>query len=181
MEFQDQPIENFKVISTGYKPPVNQDVRWMFDYNFLLVTIRAKLYGGLTEQDKNTGEVLIRYNKDSMLMNEIGIDKTMSLINGYISILHGLSQIEEDRIMLLCRRLAIQLDFWFYNNADDFDIEPSSIAVVVDMIMDLYELNLRRSLAGKTLNLIGTTEHYEHTQNMEKEKSGGWSLPFLPK
>jgi hypothetical protein len=42
-------IEN-KIEEIGYTPPETKDVRWMFDYDFFLLNVRAKLRGEIIEQ-----------------------------------------------------------------------------------------------------------------------------------
>ena len=154
-------LNNKEVIGAEvYNPPEDKNVRWAFDYTRLIWEIRAKLKGGYLVENKD-GEWEIKYYSDNppQLMSDEGIEHTIALINAFVDgRVHGMSIYDNDRIMMLCRDLFVRLSQFYYVNMERYDLTPEKANIVIRIIISLFESNLRKSLGGTSLRLIGSTE-----------------------
>lgn len=151
-------VEPIEEVTTSYTPPSEESARWFFDYKQLYWEIRAKLYGGWLEEDKKGNYVIKKPKYASYFMNTQGIEGTMSVINAFVTKIQALTIFDEERIMELCRDLHITLAKHYYINMEKYDLDPIKATIVIRMIMNLFESNLRKSLGGKSMMLIGETE-----------------------
>jgi hypothetical protein len=145
-------------ISTTYTPPSDEQARWFFDYSRLYWEIKAHLYGGWLVEDKNGNYVIKKPKNAKPLLNTIGIEDTMAIINGFITKIQALTIIDEERIFIWCRELHIRLSQLYYINMEKYELTPEKASVIVRMIMNAFESNLRKSLGGMSMRLIGQTE-----------------------
>ena len=150
--------EQVEEVSTTYTPPSDEVARWYFDYSRLYWEIKAHLYGGWLEEDK-FGNYIIKKPKSAVpFMNTRGIEDTMTLVNGFITKIQALTILDEERILALCRDLYISLSILYYVNMEKYELTPEKASVVIRMVMNAFETNLRKSLGGRSLLLIGQTE-----------------------
>ncbi len=167
-----------RVEEESYNPPEEKEVRWMFDYRLLVYELKAKLKGGYVEEDKKTGAIKIKVPKGAKpLMNEEGIEQTIALISAFIDgRIYGLSIYDEDRVMIICRYLMRKLSDFYYVNMEKFDLTPDKATIVISIILNLFESNLRKSLAGMGMRVIGSSERVIVKEGDDKEKRS--ILPF---
>lgn len=155
IETIEEPMEQ---ISTQYSPPTEEIARWYFDYSKIYWEIKSALMGGWLEED-NKGNYLIKKPKKSeAFMNTKGIEDTMALVNGFITKIQALTITNEERILLICKDLYIKLAQLYYINMRNYNLEPSKASIIIRMVMNFYENNLRKSIDGRSLLLIGQTE-----------------------
>lgn len=151
----EEPSEE---ISTTYTPPSDEHARWFFDYSRLYWEIKAHLYGGWLVEDKNGNYVIKKPKKAKPLLNVEGIEDTMAIINGFVTKIQALTIMDEERIFSWCRELHIRLALLYYNNMEKYELTPEKASIIVRMIMNAFESNLRKSLGGMSMRLIGQTE-----------------------
>lgn len=150
-----------------YIPPENKDVRWLFDYSFFIMELRAKLMGGMLEQ---YGNKLKFIKLSEPLMNETGIDQTIALVNGFVYQIQALSVLNEERVFEICKDLAISLAKFYYKNMDNFNLTPEKASVIIRLIMVLFETNLRKSIGAKALMMIGQSERVSIVEKEQEKK-----------
>lgn len=157
-------------IDTHWSPPSRDEGRWMFDYSMLYWEIKARLMGGSLSQDKMRN-YMINIPKGAVpIMNTRGIEETMSLINGLVTKIHGLTIVTEDRVHELCRDLMVKLAKLYYVNMTNFALKPEKAYLVIRIIMYLFEANLRKSIQGYSMKMMGQTEKFITTQTEPKRK-----------
>ncbi|MCS7231790.1 MAG: hypothetical protein RMJ67_06605 [Elusimicrobiota bacterium] len=169
IEEREEEDKDFETVETYYNPP-KENVRWMFDYSKLYWEIRAKLMGGWLEEDKDGNFVIKKPKGVYPFLNKTGIEQTMAVINAFITKVQGLTFFDEDRIIDLCRHLFRELSVFYYINMEKFDLTPERAKIVIRLILDLYEANLRKSIGGLGIKLMGTTERIVETKQQERKK-----------
>jgi hypothetical protein len=170
MEDVNEPLDS---IETHYSPPSRDDSRWMFDYQALYWEIRAKLMGGWIIQDKQNNYVIKKPKGVNPLLNGDGVEETMALINGFISKIQGITIVDEERVLTLCRDLYVKLSQLYYVNMERYEITPEKASVVLRMVMNLFETNLRKSLGGMSMKMIGQSERIVETRAEQPKKRFG--------
>ena len=79
-------------------------------------------------------------------LNETGVRETMALLSGIVTTTHSDSALDEDRILKLCKHVNLTLLEFYYTNWERFNLDSSKAGLLVNIIMDIYETNLRKSL-----------------------------------
>ena len=157
-EYEEEIDDDVETIHTDYVPPSEKDAKWVFDYENLYWQIKAQLMGGWLTTDKD-GKVLIKRPKGAApLLNKNGIEETMSTLVTFITKIGALTVLTEERILQRCLKLANILVFFYAKHHEDFGVEVDDCERIIEGIMGLYEDNLRKSIGGKSLTMIGTSE-----------------------
>jgi len=164
--------EDVEQISTTYTPPSKEEARWIFDYEKLYWEIRAKLMGGWLTQNKLNEYVIVKPKGATPLLNITGIEQTMALVNGFITKIQALTILDEERILTLCKDLYINLAKFYYINMEEFDLTPERASLVIRIVCNLFETNLRKSLGGRSMQIIGMTEKIIETKTTPKRRFG---------
>lgn len=165
--------DDVETIETEYSPPSEEQARWLFDYTHFIWQLRAKLMGGYLTEDKKKNFVIKRPKGAKPLMTTEGVEETISIINGFVEgRIHGLTILTEERIYTICRDLYIKLAKHYYINMERYGLDPAKASMILRMIMNLVEANLRKSIAGKSLMLIGSTERVTVHKVEGKKKFG---------
>ena len=154
------------------KPP--EDVRWLFNYEFLYTQIEAYLRGEALIYNPKY-ESYTRKKVSEPLLNERGIQEVMTLVRSHINMLGSLSYLDEERIYLICKYLHIDLARLLFINAEEFEMEPHKLSIICDIVLNNVELNLRRSLGAMGLKSVTVSERIIETRVEPKKKK--W-LPF---
>lgn len=162
--------QDLDTIETSYTPPSKEEARWVFDYSHLYWEIKARLLGGWITQNKKNEYQIVRPKGANPLLNVSGIEETMALINGFVTKIQGLTVLDEERVLILSKDIYIKLAQLYYINMENFDIDPARASIIVRMIMNLFESNLRKSLQGRSLLLIGQTERIVETRTEPTRK-----------
>jgi len=159
----------------SYTPPKAEDVRWAFNYDIFILQLRAKLMGGWLIEDKQIGYKIQLPADSKPLMNTEGIDQTIAFVNGFVDgRIQGLTVYNEERILKICQDLHRRLTDFYFIKMEQFNLTPETAKVIIAMIMNLFESNLRKSLEGRTLKMLGESERIVTTKDESKRK---W-LPF---
>jgi hypothetical protein len=164
-QMQQQQSQPSEIIATGYRPKENVEVRWLFDYDHLLWSIRAKLYGGFlrTDPQGNYEIVLTAFSKP--MLNPEGIENIMSIVNGFVDKIQATSNFDVFRINELCLADAYAITKLLYKNMEKYETTPDKATIIKRMIMNLDESNYRKSMNGQTLKLLGDTERFVQSTN----------------
>lgn len=174
--------ENFEKIDTQIIPPSDDQARWMFEYRMIYWDIKAKLMGGELTQEQagdNKGNfVVIRKVGAKPFLNDEGINKTMALLNGYVSKIQALSQMDEERVFKLCIVTRDALTDFYSIHCREFGISLMDASLIIDMVMNNFETNMRKAIGGKGLTIIGGTERVieSRTDNPQKKKFLGINI-----
>jgi hypothetical protein len=131
---------------------------------------QGTLYGGWLEEDKFGNYVIKKPRHARAFLNTEGIEDTMTIINGYITKIQALTILDEERIMAMCRTLRVELAKLYYTNMEKYQTTPEKASIVIDMILNAFETNLRKSLGGRSLMLIGQTERIVEQRVEPKKK-----------
>jgi len=168
---EDNAVEE---MNTGYTPIDDEKVRWLYDYDRdIYWNMRARLEGGWLSQNSKK-EYVIQKPKDAQpLMNKIGIAKTMYVLQGFITKIDALSWYDEIRIREMCKVIANALARLYAVNIIKFGMSPTDARVCIRMIMKLVESNLRKSIQGRSLNLIENTERRNEVIRGESDQRSG--------
>lgn len=167
IETIEEPVET---VSTSYTPPSEEVARWFFDYRQLYWEIKAHLYGGWLEEDKRGNYVIKKPKKANPFMNVKGIEDTMALINAFITKIQALTILDENRILRLCKDLYVKLAKLYYVNMEKYNLEPAKASIVIRIVMSAFESNLRKSLGGRSMVLIGQTERVVEQRVQPRKK-----------
>ena len=109
------------------------------------------------------------------MLNDVGIDETLSEL-GMVTEIQGFSYYkDEERILLLTKDLHISLAKFYRINMERFELTPTKASLLIKILTDLYEANMRRSIGGRSLNIIGGSEKVVVTKDDNK---GGWRFPW---
>jgi hypothetical protein len=176
---QDEGIDLIKqdleTSETKYIPPNIDEARWIFNYTNIYWEIKARLMGGWITQDKQGNYLVVKPKGTRPMMSSTGIEETMATINAFVTVIQGLTWLDEDRILKLCLDLSVKLDIFYYINMEKFDLEPERASIVKRIVMNMVETNMRKSIAGNSMKLIGQTEKIVETRVEEGKKH-----KFLP-
>jgi len=159
-DFELEELEReIEKIETNYRPPSEKEARWFFDYQRFIWELRAKLMGGYITQDKDGFYKIMRFKGCKGLLNKQGVEDIVSLVNGFVTDkIHPLSIFTEERILQLCRDLYTKLAIMLYKNMEFYEIDPGKASVILRMVMNLFEANLRKAIGGMSLRMLGQTE-----------------------
>lgn len=167
-----KPEGRMERIETLYHPPSREDSRWLFDYLDLYWEIKARLMGGYVSINNQGNYDIIRDKDSAPMLNTLGIEETMSLINAFITKIQALTYLDEERIFELCRDIYIKLSKFYYVNMEKYEIYPAKASLVIRMIMDMFESNMRKSIGGRSMLLVGQTERIIETKTEPKKRFG---------
>jgi hypothetical protein len=101
------------------------------------------------------------------------VEQTIALLNGFVDKIHALSIMNEERVLDLCKDLCINLSKFYYVNMEKFDLDPSRASVIIRLIMNLFETNLRKSIGAQSLRIIGQSERFVVSSKDEEKKKFG--------
>lgn len=146
----DDPNDPYQTIETSHEARGEENTRWMFDYEKNYWDLRAKLKCGwvITQEGQY---VIKRYKNVKPYMNDMGVEQTMAIIQAFVSKIQALSVIDEDRVYEMCKALNIKLVEHFRQNMWNYNMTTSGASVVIRMIMDQYEFNIRKSMGGRAI------------------------------
>lgn len=162
--------ERLEEIDTLYQPPSREESRWLFDYRELYWEIKARLMGGYVTQDVQGNYKIIRSKDAEPMLNTRGIEETMSLLNAFVTKIQGVTYLDEERIFELCRDIYVKLAKLYYIQMENYNINPSKASVVIRFVMNNIESNMRKSIGGRSMQMIGQTERIVETRNEPKRR-----------
>jgi hypothetical protein len=167
VQFDNEEIEEvspMEEIGTKYVPPEEKEARWYFDYEHLYWEIKAHLYGGWIIQDPGSHEYRIKRPRDATpFMNARGVEDTMALFNGLVNKIGAITISDERQIRLWCRELMTSLAIMYYRRMDAYEMSPDKADLVIMMVVSAFQSNMNKSLGGRSLQLLGTTEKIVHS------------------
>jgi len=169
-EEEERDIERQETV---LQPP--EDVRWLFNYEYLYAQIEAYLRGEALIYNPKY-ETYTRKKVSEPLLNEKGIQAVMTLLRSQINMLGALTYYDVERIYLICKYLHIDLATLLFINAEEFEVQPHKIPIICEIVMNNVEHNLRRSLGAMGMKSIMTTEKIIETRVEPKKKK---LLPFF--
>lgn len=159
-----------ETIATDYSPPSLSESRWIYDYTLLYWEIKAALIGGWVTEDKKGNYVIKRPKNAKPIMNSLGIEETITDINAMVTKIQALSIYTEERIFEICWSIADSIVHSLYINMERYEITPEKARKIRDIIMSLIESNMRKSIQGRSMLMIGQTERIIETRQPEKKK-----------
>jgi hypothetical protein len=139
---------------TKYTPKGENAHSLLNTHDALYWNIRARLEGGWTTIDRKTKYYKIIKPKGSKpAMNKEGIERTMYVVNAFITDIHGLSNYDKSEVLKICLQLNEDLATLYYINMEKFELAQENGSLVIRMIMVLVWSNLNRSLGARSLTL----------------------------
>lgn len=167
--------QNYEEIETGSGRIKDEEAKWFFDYSKLYWEIKSKLMSGELREDKDGNFIIRRPKGARALLTSVGIEETMAIINSSVTKIQALSIVDEERIKAMCLTLGRSLVDNYYVNMEKYGLDPSRATMVLRIIMNLVETNLRKSLEGKALIITLQNETVREVRT-DKAKKGFW--PF---
>jgi hypothetical protein len=151
--------------------PKSDDMdRWLFNYENEYIRVKTALKGGYLSLEG--GKLIENVPEDATpYMNRRGIEASMAIFSGFVSKISGTSIYDEIRILELVENLAHDLVNLYTANMQKFELDPERASVVIDMLTDSYESNLRKSIDGKSLKWMLSSEEMR-VVSTEQQKSG---------
>jgi len=190
----DEDVQQGSSEANSFRSPQEKDSRWAFDYSMLYMELKARLHGGFLYQD-NDGNINIKWPdpekpgkfttdkpKNSVsFMNDAGVENSLALINGYVTKIQKLGIQREGRVLAWAGKIDWELSKLFFaammqeneenpNQINQYDISPVKASNVIVMMMNLIESNLSGSIEGRSLELLGQSEHVVQTIGEQPRK-----------
>lgn len=141
----------FMEMNTGIRAPDKLDSRWLFDYDYLWLSVEASFRGGRLKKDKDGFFKFVIPRDARPFMNDRGIKDTMALLKANVNIIGASTTYTEDRILMWCERMQKDLADMLYVHMDDYALDSSKYLIVISTLMSAYESNLRKSIGSKAL------------------------------
>ena len=113
-------------------------------------------------------------------MNEEGIGVMLGIVATHLSKEKILTDVSKERIDMMCLEIAEDIILNLLTDWEKYDVEPSKLDIIVDIIDHYVYMNLSRSVGGRTLEYFKPTiKRVEKiTPQEEKRSMFGW-LPFF--
>lgn len=178
---EDEQDNDEKTNSVQLMPADVEALQWFFNYDSIFLQIEASLRGRQVRfnSDAKCFEIDMR-GKARPLMNEHGIQETMSYARAMITQIEAFSVFTDHEIRLKYRRMNIVLIKLYATKMQAFDMTNEQASFVIRMLMDKYDANLRKSLDGASMELTRGTMKTSYVKT--KDDRGGGFLGFqLPK
>lgn len=106
------------------------------------------------------------------MVNAIGTYKLISVVKRYLNRNFMMSNLDEETIYRILRRLRTDLVINLGSKYDAYEIDPHDLSIIVKMIMDSVEATLYRALKNGERNYLNTINKRVETYN-----EGGMSQP----
>lgn len=161
-------------IDTGVPAPEKVDARWLYDFDYLWLTIEAELRGGKLYRSKVTGNWTIKVKDGTRpFMNDKGIKDVMAVLRSSVNVVTGTSILGEDRVLGWCERMQYDLADMLYVKQDEYELESSKYMLLISILMVAFEGNLRKSINGRALTLAMEGERVFKTETSNTTPNPG--------
>jgi hypothetical protein len=170
-DYEEEEIEEGEITTEeSYTPPSKEEVRWMYNYNELYKQIKLSLLGLREEYDKKTGTWKIVRETEPFLP-EKAVSEILTLIKGYVNIITGLTYLSEERVLQLCYFIYLDLAQFLLLKRKEYQLTPEKASQVLNIIISIFEANLRKSIGGFGMRILGVMERViEHKVGMEPKR-----------
>jgi hypothetical protein len=155
-EEEEYEEEGGGTVEESYTPPSKEESRWMYDYNEIYRQIRLSLLGLREEYDKKRGWITVKDSEP--LLPEKAVSEIMTLIKGYVNKVTGLTYLSEERVLNLCHMIYIDLAEFLLMKRKEYELTPEKATQVLNIIISIIETNLRKSIGGFGMRIIGVSE-----------------------
>lgn len=179
-QYDDYEQDEEGNLKTGFFAPVEKDTQWLFSDKYWFWSLKAALSGGYLIVDNKTEEYKIKRPHGSVaLMNQAGIEETMSHLTGFLTKNHTTGIIDRNEQLELCRYLGIFLYRFYGKNMIRFGIDSIQADGIIELILSSYKMMLSKSLGGTALRgVLQQTQIIEQIRTQGTENKGG-ILGFL--
>jgi len=153
-----------------------ETARWLFDYSLVMKQIEASLSGGELVVDPKYGTVKIQNPSYTLLSKEAVKELMGSCIRPFvIGNIQGASNIDLERLDKWCFLLKMAVAKFLAENWVRYNLTKGKASMIVNMVVNIFEANLSKSLGGKSLDLVAGTERVSIIKS-EPKKKRWWPL-----
>lgn len=149
------------ILETGLEAPNKIDAEYLFDYTYLWLEFEAHLRGGDLKKNNNGFWEIIVKRGSKPFMNDQGIKDVMAVLKASVNIIggstiYGTEENQSDgerRILQWCERFTEDVAEMLFINQIKYDLDDAKYMLLVTIIAQAFESNLRKSLGGRALTL----------------------------
>ena len=162
-----------ETVEESYTPPSKEESRWMYNYNEVYKQLKLSFLGLREEYDEKTKTWKI-VRESEPLLPENAVNEILALIKGYVNKITALTVLNEDRVLTLCYYFYLDLAEFLFMKRKEYQLTPEKASQIINIIISVIETNLRRSIGGFGMRIVGVSEKViEHRVEPKKK----W-LPF---
>lgn len=170
IEEEDEEQPNY---GSNLPQPQAIQVNQYKDFRLLWAEVEASLLGGQLDFDPITKKYSLSTPKDAKpYMTRQGISDCIAFLKLNVNVATGTSIMNEERVMRICKKTAQSLLIMLQNNRERFEIEPGKLLLICQMLMNVFEANMRTSIDGKGLEWFLQHERIIETRNITPPQPG---------
>lgn len=153
--------DNFQFQETQQSVPMIQSgdetVKWLETTDDIIGIIELTLLNKVIKRNPDGSEELVNNPYGSPFMNEIGVNKLISIIKAHLHRGVTLSSFSDDEITRIMNILHIKLAFLILKNKDEFKIDKKDMGIIMEMITNpIYATIKRAAYEGERMMLMST-------------------------
>lgn len=162
----------------GYPGQMSETIasmRWESDP---LVHQLYRMLGGYEiTLDSQNQLVRKRDGKVKPLMNDVGIERVISLIRGLVNPVTALSNIDDEEANELIRQVLYDFILDLVNNKERWSIEDGDMHTVMSIVKSIVFMQLKRAVGGhESTNFRTQTFEQNMQQNYQQSNAQGASI-----
>lgn len=143
------------------------------DFRIMWAEVEASLLGGQLDYDPITKKYAMNIPKGAKpYMTKQGVSDCVTFLKMNVNIATGTSIMDEPRVMKICKKTAQSILIMLQNNRLRYEIEPGKLLFITQMLMNVFEANLRTSIEGKGLEWFLQHERIIETRNITPNPPG---------
>jgi len=113
------------------------------------------------------------------LANNEGVRTVITIVNSYVGVDKIATNLSEEKINEICYNLRLDITEKFFQCWKDFAISKSDLSLILDIVMDFIECNLRGSLNATILKLLQQTAIRKEIIAPERKRHWWESIPLM--
>lgn len=171
MQMPQMPAPIAPIMSTTTSDTI-ASMRWENDPLIVNLRIRLGGYTAVASRDGSTG--LQRTEGMHPMVNDLGIDRLVALIQGVVNPVTSLSNIDDEEANTLIRQILYGVIRDLVYNQDRYEIDSGDKTAVMDIIKSIVFMQVKRAVSGhESRNFRTQTIEQNLQQNMTMPKQQG--------
>lgn len=176
--YPGMPAQVSPLQASAYHNEGIASMRWESDP--LVINLRIRLGSYVPTHNTTEGKTqLVRPEGVDPMVNDVGIDRFIALIQGVVNPVTSLSNIDDQEANTLIRQILHDMIFEIAYNKDRFKIHSGDMRNVFSILKSLVFMQVKRAVAGHESENF-RTQTFEQSLNQSIENQNqrqGWN-PF---
>ena len=169
---QNNPMHDTYIETTTY--PIGQAdeklTKWQETTDDIAEYLEHDLRGDSWKLDQNSQTGRWVHDERDRLMNDEGIRAVTSLVKMSVNKIITLSDVNDDDIARICKRLHLALAKHFFHNQQKYAIKISYLELITTKIMNFVYVGLKKARGGGERQFLSKTERRAERHTMPAQQ-----------